>query len=203
MESIISVVLTSKSYLLKAGLEAFLTEFSYVSVVAAFDGTEPGLDLKIKNLKPDIVIVNPDKTDELFKQLLLSLRKEPTIQLVAITDHHLPDEIRGKLNEVITTNMDKMALTKVINKILLEKGVKTGSEETDHRLSERETDILKHVAYGQTNQEIANKLFLSVHTVTTHRKNITRKLGIKTVSGLTVYALMNKLVIPSEIEKKN
>ena len=203
MESIISIVLTGKSYLLKAGLEAFLTEFSYVSVVAAFDGTEPGLDLKIKNLKPDIVIVNPDKTDASLKQLLLSLRKEPTIQLMAITDARLPDEIRGKFNEVITTKMDKMALTKVINKFLLEKGVKTGSDETDHRLSERETDILKHVAYGHTNQEIADKLFLSVHTVTTHRKNITRKLGIKTVSGLTVYALMNKLVIPSEIEKKN
>jgi len=55
---------------------------------------------------------------------------------------------------------------------------------------------------GLTNQEIADKLFLSVHTVMTHRKKITRKLGIKTVSGLTVFALMNKLVDIREVERQ-
>jgi len=202
MERIISVVLISKSYLLKAGLEVFLTEFSYVSVVALFEGSEPELDYKIKLLKPDIVIVNPDNSGSPLIQLLLSLRREPAITLLALSDILLPDEIRGKFSDVISGKMDKMTLTKIINKILLDKGVKRGQDETDHKLSVRENDILKHVAFGHTNQEIANKLFLSVHTVTTHRKNITRKLGIKTVSGLTVYALMNKLVLPTEIEKK-
>ncbi|RLD72360.1 MAG: DNA-binding response regulator, partial [Bacteroidetes bacterium] len=68
-------------------------------------------------------------------------------------------------------------------------------------LSERETTVLKHVTQGMTNQEIAEKLFLSVHTVTTHRKNITKKLGIKTVSGLTVYALLNKVIDMREINQ--
>jgi DNA-binding CsgD family transcriptional regulator len=43
-------------------------------------------------------------------------------------------------------------------------------------------------------------LFLSVHTVTTHRKNITKKLGIKTVSGLTVYALLNKIIKMDDLQ---
>lgn len=68
-------------------------------------------------------------------------------------------------------------------------------------LSDREKEIVKEIARGLTNKEIADKLFISVFTVTTHRKNITQKLGIKTIAGLTVYALMNGLISPEEIEQ--
>lgn len=69
----------------------------------------------------------------------------------------------------------------------------------DSVLSARETDILKEVALGYSNKEIADKLFISINTVITHRKNLTEKLGIKTISGLTVYAMMNKLINPDEV----
>ena len=90
---------------------------------------------------------------------------------------------------------------------LLEKGrekIETLKEEEDkdeNVLSEREKEIVKEIARGLTNKEIADKLFISVFTVTTHRKNITQKLGIKTIAGLTVYALMNGLLTPEEIEQ--
>ena len=74
-------------------------------------------------------------------------------------------------------------------------------ENNDRELSRREVNVLKQVAMGKTNKEIADELFLSPHTVITHRKNITRKLGIYTVSGLTVYALINNLINPSEVNK--
>ena len=61
-------------------------------------------------------------------------------------------------------------------------------------LSAREKEILVCVAKGMLNKEIADKLCLSIYTVITHRKNITRKIGIKTVAGLTVYALLNGLI---------
>jgi DNA-binding CsgD family transcriptional regulator len=66
-------------------------------------------------------------------------------------------------------------------------------------LSKREIDVLKKVAKGLSNKEISDQLFISKNTVITHRKNITEKLGIKTISGLTVYALMNNLIDPGEI----
>lgn len=61
-------------------------------------------------------------------------------------------------------------------------------------LSAREKEVLVCVAKGMLNKEIADKLNLSIYTVITHRKNITRKIGIKTVAGLTVYALLNNLI---------
>ena len=68
-----------------------------------------------------------------------------------------------------------------------------GGEEHDE-LSEREKEILVSVAQGLLNKEIADKHNISINTVITHRKNITRKTGIKTVAGLTVYAILNGFV---------
>ena len=63
-----------------------------------------------------------------------------------------------------------------------------------HELSERERDVLVLVARGLTNKEIASELVISPHTVISHRKNIVHKTGIRSVAGLTVYAVLNKLI---------
>ena len=62
------------------------------------------------------------------------------------------------------------------------------------RISSREREILKLVASGNSNKQIAAKLFISIHTVITHRKNITMKLGVKSISGLTLYAIINNII---------
>ena len=69
-----------------------------------------------------------------------------------------------------------------------------------HELSTREKEILICVAKGMLNKEIADLYNISIYTVITHRKNITRKTGIKTVAGLTVYALLNNLIDSSAVE---
>ncbi len=71
----------------------------------------------------------------------------------------------------------------------------------DRKLSHREEDILRAVAQGYTSKEIAEKLGISTNTVLSHRKNIATKLQIKTVSGLTFYALVNGIVTPTEMDK--
>lgn len=61
-------------------------------------------------------------------------------------------------------------------------------------LSEREREIIAHIAGGLSNKQIADRLCLSVHTVTTHRRNIAQKLGIHSVAGLAIFAIANSLI---------
>lgn len=68
------------------------------------------------------------------------------------------------------------------------------AKKTDNQLSVREIEVLTMVAQGCSNKQIADKLFISIHTVITHRKNITSRLGIKSISGLTLYAALNNMV---------
>lgn len=66
-------------------------------------------------------------------------------------------------------------------------------------LSNREIEVLRFVALGFSNKEIADKLHISAHTVMSHRKNMTEKLGIKSISGLTVYAIINDYIDTTNI----
>jgi len=77
--------------------------------------------------------------------------------------------------------------------------VKPSKEHED--LSEREKDIVRSVAKGLSNKEIADEHFISIHTVITHRRNISRKLAIHSSAGLTVYAILNKLVDIEELRR--
>lgn len=75
---------------------------------------------------------------------------------------------------------------------------KNNPEVNHENLSRRELEVLKLVAQGLMNKQIADRLSISMHTVISHRKNITSKLGIKTIPGLTMYALLNGLITVKE-----
>ena len=79
-------------------------------------------------------------------------------------------------------------------------GEKSAETEESEELSEREKEVLVLVAKGLLNKEIADKLNISINTVITHRKNITRKTGIKTAPGLTVYAILGGLIDIADFE---
>lgn len=81
--------------------------------------------------------------------------------------------------------------------------LKNKKSEITEGLSLRETEVLQLVAKGYMNKQIADSLSISMHTVISHRKNLTRKLGINTVSGLTIYALLNGLITFEEIQEEN
>ena len=74
------------------------------------------------------------------------------------------------------------------------------SSEKAEQLSEREKDIVIGVVQGLTNKEIADKLFIAPNTVITHRRNIARKLQIHSTAGLTIYAIVNRLVDIGSVE---
>ncbi|NCC98492.1 MAG: hypothetical protein EOL95_02150 [Bacteroidia bacterium] len=78
----------------------------------------------------------------------------------------------------------------------------TQKEKSDNILSKREIDVLKYLIEGLSNKEVAEKLFLSTHTVVSHRKNICEKTGIKSLPGLTIYAILNGIINIDSLEEK-
>lgn len=86
-------------------------------------------------------------------------------------------------------------------RVLIKKEAPSNSfADSNNSLSIREIDVLQLIVRGITNKEIAEKLCISLNTVLTHRKNITSKLGIKTIPGLTFYAITNGIISGDEIE---
>lgn len=88
----------------------------------------------------------------------------------------------------------------ISHKISKDKEEEINSEGGGNELSEREIEVLKTIALGRSNKEIAEQLCISIHTVMTHRKNIIHKIGIKSQAGLTIYALSKKLIDLESVE---
>lgn len=200
MANTIRIVLIEHAFLPAAGIEALASELHGVFVEQVYHGSEHHLAEKVLGHKPDIIMINPNSLDEQLLSIVKSFQQEPDIKLVGLISGNSPDHIKSRFAFHLKKDDCKFDLLENLKKIIgnsLEKPVKISQT-----LSNREIELLKQVCLGNTNQEIADKLFLSVHTVMTHRKNITKKLGIKTVSGLTVYALMNNLVDIREVENR-
>jgi DNA-binding CsgD family transcriptional regulator len=101
----------------------------------------------------------------------------------------------------IDTNREPDELIEALSRLLPDDSRDQSREMTGSPLSRREIDVLKLVARGFINKEIAEKLSISFNTVLTHRRNITTKLGIRSVSGLGVYAVMNGYISDSELKR--
>ncbi len=194
----ITVALIESSFLLRSGIEELLKEFKGMHLAEVYDGTEKNLSKKVNALKPDCVLINPEALPEPINIFVLSLNKEATI--IGLINDKTADHVKSRFSNTLHVKDGKHELMNNLSQIV---GYKQRKKLVDKNqpLSERELTILKNITLGLTNQEVAEKLFLSIHTVMTHRKNITKKLGIKTVSGLTVYALLNKVIDIQEIDQ--
>jgi DNA-binding NarL/FixJ family response regulator len=123
----------------------------------------------------------------------------PDVYLVAILYKYVDKDTLQGFDGVLDIYDDGWTLSKKLIKIIETAEQKTGQTPENIELSKREKDILIALAKGLANKEIADKLNISTHTVISHRKNIVRKTGIKTVSGLTLYALFNNLVSQDDL----
>jgi len=106
-------------------------------------------------------------------------------------------------NDEINIYLDICSKKSVIHKFFDNLTIKINSlikndDEGNKELTSREKLILQMIAKGMTTKSIADNLGLSIQTVSTHRKNISQKLEIKTVSGLTLYAILNNLITLDE-----
>ncbi len=192
MAGVINIVLIENTFLLRSGMESLVQEIPGMFITEVFDGSEKNLFEKIKKKKPDTIIINPDALAGDFVSLITKLQNENELKLIGLLSDDCHEKISSRFSFKLKLTDSKHNLSQQLRKIC---GTdKSREKQQKGVLSNRELVVLKEVVKGLINQEIADKLFLSIHTVMTHRKNITKKLGIKTVSGLMVYALMNNIV---------
>jgi len=190
----VRILVAEPSYLVRKGLSTILNELKTVTQIEEVSSAD---DIKeaLISVMPNMIIINT--TLSCLAQVEEDIRKHAADTLqISIFNTPLPKNTNDKTLSVFD---DKSVL---INKLRTQvKNVQQTSMllENSEELSEREREVLQKIALGKTNKEVANELFISRHTVISHRKNITRKLGIKTVSGLTVYAILNQIISMEDI----
>lgn len=148
---------------------------------------------KLRELKDIIVRYYPQKANDLLNSVLFDI-----INCEAdLTQHR---RVEDQLFVPVVRQLEEKLRTRGIMPPAQALPKETEPDNRLDVLSEREKEIIHCVAMGMTNKEIADTLCLSINTVTTHRRNITGKLQIHTPNGLTIYALVNKIVKLSEIK---
>ena len=198
MKSDNKIIIVEPSPIVSAGLASYFDDCKQISIVSQLNRIDR-MEEKLAAYNPDILIINPlliayDSNEQFLK----ICRDFSNVIPVALVSTYVDAGILKQFKDVIEINDSKQkVVTKIFN--LLNDNKLTKDKPESVELSNRETDVLIALVKGMTNKEISDKLFISVHTVITHRKNIIRKTGIKSVSGLTVYALLNNLVDESDI----
>ena len=147
---------------------------------------------------PSIIIADTRLVGYQTAQFINTCKEKNTsIAIVALQTNFISQEQLDLFDGTISIEDNIQSIQSKLKTVLSPETEKEGNDNFD--LSIREKEVLVAVAKGKTNKEIADELNISIHTVMTHRKNITGKTGIKSISGLTVYALINNLVKQEEV----
>ena len=195
----VKIAIAEPSVILRSGLAAALKRIQGIHIQVFEISSIDLLANYIRLHKPGVLILNPAYWGivDLHKLKEESGNKELKCFafLSCLTDENILKQYDERISIYDSVDQLKDKLDK-----LFETPVEETTDDTEI-LSLREKEILTCVVKGQTNKEIAQTLFLSTHTFITHRRNIVRKLEIHSTAGLTIYAIVNKLVEIDEIKK--
>lgn len=152
------------------------------------------IETEKKEFENSLIIFFIELANSMDQSLLHMLKEKNVVKTIGINKNNIESQNIYGFSNCISINTSSNDIINAVYSILKENDHSTNKKNENSELSVREKDVLKLVALGNSNKEIAEKLFISIHTVISHRKNITEKLGIKSISGLTVYAIINKLI---------
>jgi DNA-binding NarL/FixJ family response regulator len=214
----IKILIVDDHEVVRDGLKNILLSLNNVAIAGEAANGEDAISM-YDSLKPELVIMdismpgmNGIEATRIIKE------NDPNAKILILTMHdnqeYLNQIIRSGAKGFVLKNTDKEELldavktvssgenffSKDISKLIIENYIRS-AKETDKNegykevpLTKREIEILKLIAEGHSNQEIANKLYISYNTVDTHRKNIMHKLSIKNTAGLVRYAIEKALI---------
>ena len=185
------IAIVEPSAIIAEGVASILAASGEADVVAIYPTLRAYADrLNVKDV--EVVVVG--------SQVAVGAQLRSELQGVAVvllSTTVVDEDVLRQVDGVINIYDDEATLMRKV-RTAVEQG-ETNPYSDSHDLSERERDVLTLVAKGMANKEIADRLNISIHTVMSHRKNITHKTGIKSVAGLTVYALLNNLLDQSDV----
>ena len=196
---VIRIAIAETSVIIRGGLTAALKRLPNVKVQPIELLSIEALHDCVRTQCPDMLIVNPAFGDYFDIGKFREETSGKKIRVIALVTSFVDASLLSKYDESISIFDDLERLSKKISGLL---NVPSEEEDLENQdaLSQREKEIVICVVKGMTNKEIAEKLFLSIHTVITHRRNISKKLQIHSAAGLTIYAIVNKLVELSEVK---
>lgn len=191
----VTFIVVEPSYIIRKGLVSLINELPNTMVARELETAQKIVET-VAHHGADAVVINTELLRNISatdRKALSARKKRIAMVTISCTGTEPNDKIYDHVTSEIMLSESKSSVLKKIKDIINQTDPSDSTTE-NQELSEREIEILKDVALGLSNKEIAEKNFISPHTVITHRKNITRKLGIKTVSGLTIYAILNKII---------
>lgn len=198
MESI-NVIIADKSELVRLGITGILRKIELPFQIREFTNARKIRNSQYKEHKNLVIISNSyiKNCPPELAAVLLSKYKQ-TLRIL-IHDDEPAFKVFPDFDAVIEPEDNEKTIIQKLEKLLSTFSAMKAEQSFPGEISGREKEVLQLVAMGMTNKEIAERLYISSYTVITHRKNITAKLGIKTIAGLTVYAIIHKLIAPEDI----
>jgi DNA-binding NarL/FixJ family response regulator len=192
-KKITDIIVVETSEIIYEGIYRILTNAGLPFNIHPADNLCDLEQLNIRT-KEGIIIINPVLIQNQLKYFQ-SLKKELyDIRWIGIVYSFIDPRILTALDAIVNINDSRNDLIASIQRLMNTDHKSDNQKQQQETLSERETDVLKLLVAGNANKEIADKLYISIHTVISHRKNISQKTGIKSVSGLTIYAVVNNII---------
>ena len=218
--SLITIAIADSSPVFRYGLRKILETQANFEVVGEFESGE-SLEHWLRRSEVDLVVIDCLAPGFSVDTVLSCSRLRPQTKMLAITSSHSGQSIVNSLRAGIKSYVKKdCSMEEVMEAIdetskggtffcgqilgaIQAESIDVSDLELAHYtcdpilLSDREIEVLTHISEGLTNIQIAEKLFLSSHTVNTHRKNIMQKLGVKNTASMVMYAVKSGFVSPN------
>ena len=215
----IEVFIADNAYLIREGLKTLIKNIKGVSIVGEAENIQE-FSQKAIPLQPDVVVLNYASKYFSVNKIGCWINFMPHTKILAVTPEQSKEKMLNALDAGVKSHVmvncskqeitdaifatakgEKFFCSTIVNKLMESESEKKITKPVScdpMKISSREMDIIKLIAEGCTNKEIADLLFLSTHTVMTHRKNIMNKLGVKNTAGIVIYAVRENIISPNK-----
>lgn len=197
----VKIAVAETSVIIRSGLSTVLKRLPNLNVQPIEVSSPESLQSYIHLHTPDILIVNPAFGGWFDLAAFKAENGKVETKYVALVCSVIDTNSLKEYDEHFSICDDAESIATKLNQLLCTEEEEEKENEQES-LSLREKEIITCVVKGMTNKAIADQLYLSIHTVITHRRNIARKLQIHSPAGLTIYAIVNKLVELQDIKDK-